>query len=543
MQFRIRGPVFTGNNMQPDPQMLLSQTVSDPQAAALQNLLDLSPASMFSLDGGLCYTAFNRKHAQGMQALCGLEIHPGDNFLECIQLPADREAASRNLARALAGEEFTELITLGSEERFKITILLLHTPIRAENGAVVGVHIYSEDVTDLRKAEDRLLDYQHHMEALAQERAEQARRASEAKFKILFHSLPLPSAIFRLVTSPAGELLDWIIEDANDFGAAVFGKAPQDLPGHRVSEFVEAHILAPYLAVCQDIRASGGFRMFESFFEPHQRHYLTTAFMLSPDLYAIINLDITEEKEAEARLRESEERYRLLFTSCLDGVLITGPDGSVQAANQAALEMLGWTAEELKRLTRRELFDQQDPLLPSARREHSRLGRYMGELTVIRKDGSKFPGEVSTCSFTDWRGKRSMGIFIYDLSIRRQLEEALSYSEELFRLLLANSLEAILLTTPGNGSIQQANPAAERLFGWTEAELCALGRGRIMDMSSLGAQNAVKQRGIAGHFTGEVTHFRKDGSKFPARSDPFSQGWFQIPGPGFNLPLQRSPWE
>ena len=87
--------------------------------------------------------------------------------------------------------------------------------------------------------------------------------------------------------------------------------------------------------------------------------------------------------------------------------------------------------------------------------------------------------------------------------------------------MLANSLEAILLTTPGNGSIQQANPAAERLFGWTEAELCALGRGRIMDMSSLGAQNAVKQRGIAGHFTGEVTHFRKDGSKFPAQVSTF----------------------
>ena len=616
---------------------------ASPQAAALQNLLDQSPATMFSVDREFCYTAFNRKHFLGMQALYGVEIHLFDNFIECIQLPADRETARSRMVRALGGEELVEQVNLGSEDGFRLTGLLMHTPIRGGSGEITGVNVYSEDVTEMRSVADRLLENQAYMEGLVQEHtaqlqasetrhrrlfdnmnslilvidpqtgmildanpaactfyrvshalltrlslsnlsitppellsdtlqkfasgelehfnavhrlpngetreveiyggpldfngrpavmgvlhdvtgrklAEQARRAGEEKFRALFHTLPLPSVIYRLVIAPSGEVLDGIIEDVNDFGAAFYGQSPQDLLGHRASEFIQPHVLGPYLKVCREIKESGKSRMFETFFETTGQHFLATAMMLSHDLYALINLDISEQKQAEGQLRSNEERYRQLFETSLDAVLVTDQDGRVQAANPAATDIFGWTSAEFLHLSRKDLFDQTNPALQAAREVGRQQGRFMGELILIRKDGSRFPAAVSSSAFTDWRGKRSIGIFIYDLSVRRDLEAALRESEARQTILFQNSREAMLIAIPESGAIESANPAALRLFGCSEAELRALGRRGIVDMSDPQVESAVDELSEGGRFSGRVTMIRKDASKFPAQVSTF----------------------
>ncbi len=65
------------------------------------------------------------------------------------------------------------------------------------------------------------------------------------------------------------------------------------------------------------------------------------------DRLAIYCRDITERKNAELALKESEDRYRSLYESALDAILLTAPNGSIIAANKAACQMFGQSEAEI----------------------------------------------------------------------------------------------------------------------------------------------------------------------------------------------------
>ncbi len=65
-------------------------------------------------------------------------------------------------------------------------------------------------------------------------------------------------------------------------------------------------------------------------------------------------------------MRESENRYRSLFESSVDGILLTAPDGTIFAANPAACRMLGRTQEEICAVGRDGVIDPADPKLQAA---------------------------------------------------------------------------------------------------------------------------------------------------------------------------------
>ncbi len=131
----------------------------------------------------------------------------------------------------------------------------------------------------------------------------------------------------------------------------------------------------------------------------------------------------TEElRAAYATVRESEERYRSLVDNCLDGVLLTSPSGQVLDANPAICQMLGRTAEEICTLGRRGLVASEDPRLAKLLDERRLTGRARGELTMIHRDGSRVPVEVSSTIFTDRHGQVRTSMSIRDLRTQKRAE-------------------------------------------------------------------------------------------------------------------------
>ncbi|HUU28972.1 MAG TPA: sigma 54-interacting transcriptional regulator [archaeon] len=73
-------------------------------------------------------------------------------------------------------------------------------------------------------------------------------------------------------------------------------------------------------------------------------------------LYMLMFEDITDRKEAEEALRESEEKYRTLFEESKDALCTTTLDGKFIDFNQALLDMLGYTREEMLKLNVRQIY-------------------------------------------------------------------------------------------------------------------------------------------------------------------------------------------
>jgi len=78
-------------------------------------------------------------------------------------------------------------------------------------------------------------------------------------------------------------------------------------------------------------------------------------------------------------------------------------------------------------------------------------------------------------------GKNLLYSIIHDITEQKKVESKLKESENKFRTFFENIMDAVLLTIP-DGTILAANPPAEKLFGYTEEEICKIGRNCLVDI-------------------------------------------------------------
>jgi two-component system, cell cycle sensor histidine kinase and response regulator CckA len=145
----------------------------------------------------------------------------------------------------------------------------------------------------------------------------------------------------------------------------------------------------------------------------------------------VLQAEFRERGKIEERLRESEERYRSIFDSSIDGIILSTPEGNLLAANPAACRMFGMTEEEMCLAGRSALIDAADPAVMRFYDEFERAGRASGEISCIRKDGSRFTCEQSSVLFRDSDGNERSSVILRNTTERKRMEQHLIQSQKM----------------------------------------------------------------------------------------------------------------
>jgi two-component system sensor kinase FixL len=215
-----------------------------------------------------------------------------------------------------------------------------------------------------------------------------------------------------------------------------------------------------------------------------------------------------------------------LLAAATDAMLIADPDGLIALANPALERLFGIPVQDL-------LGQPVENLIPPRlRHRHGQLRsaygeqprtRSMGagaELFGLRGDGTEFPVEVSLSPLQMGPGMALVLATIHDISGRKAAERALQESEARMRAIVDSAVDAII-TIDEHGMVDRMNPSAQRLFGYTEAQMAGCNVAQLMAQPHRALHDGylanylrTGEKKVIG--TGrEVEGRRQDGSVFP----------------------------
>ncbi len=236
------------------------------------------------------------------------------------------------------------------------------------------------------------------------------------------------------------------------------GKTPVFLSAPLKNDFnkINEHFNLAFDGIPQQFEFWGKRKSGEIF--PKIVHLYKTKYFGEDVIYAFA-VDISEMKQAQVKIKESEERFRALFNHATDSIIIVDPnypkgEPVILDVNEAAFKALGYVKEELIGLQVKQITDKKTFELAQSRFKKLKVGTPLTfEANRIRKDGSSFPVEVSS-RIIILGNKKLIYLIERDITERKKVET------ELTRLAaLIQQTEAITIVTDLEGNMEYVNPA------------------------------------------------------------------------------------
>jgi diguanylate cyclase (GGDEF)-like protein/PAS domain S-box-containing protein len=311
--------------------------------------------------------------------------------------------------------------------------------------------------------------------------ATEAKRRSEQRYRDLLARAPVGQAIY---TS------DGVLVEVNAAWLSLLGYEAREVIGRRSLEFVHPDDRDATLQTAEDLVAG---RIATSVSERRLRRkdgsyvWVSSSITLErdaegrPDYFHSMIIDITEAKNAEARLRDSEERYRRLIDEAPVAQVIARIDGTLVEVNRAFLTLLATTRDEVFSRSPVELFHPDDLL--GLRDELNRLlageiDHFEMERRLVRADGAHVwvAGGTTLIRQGDQLFLHSV---LQDITERKLAEQALRESEERYRAVIEALHDGVLVQ--GRHRLEAVNGAAVRLLGRSANDLARVETWDEMD--------------------------------------------------------------
>ena len=214
----------------------------------------------------------------------------------------------------------------------------------------------------------------------------------------------------------------------------------------------------------------------------------------------VIFENITERKENEKAIRESEQKFRVVIEQSQEGFILTDESGKVIEFNRAMEQISGMGREEaigkqlwdveLKITTQDKNFIYLYKNLKSLMANYMKTGKAtlsdkIFELDILHPDGMNNSVQISYFIINSEKG-RMLCITVRDITSKKRIEDAIKESEEKFRSVIEQSTDGIMLSDE-RGIITKYNSAMERITGIGRQEV--LGR-QMLDVHQILLKNS-----------------------------------------------------
>jgi PAS domain S-box-containing protein len=305
--------------------------------------------------------------------------------------------------------------------------------------------------------------------------AELALRDSEERFHNLFDNMAEGVALHELLLDAEGLPAEYRILEVNAAFASILGIDSAKVVGQlsRAAYGIEA---PPYLSEYAAVVANQQSIMFEAWFAPLRKHFSISVVPWRSNGFATIFSDISQRKQAELALRDSEERLSTLFQQAADGItLIDAESMAFVEFNDAACASLGYSRDEFAQLdlaqlnaeySARQIRAAIDDILESGAADFETLHRH--------KDGSLRNIWVSN-RLVRIQGRTYIAAMWTDITHRKAAEQALREAEMRWKFALEGSGLGVWDWNIESGETY-FSPLWLEMIGYAADELTAISR-------------------------------------------------------------------
>ncbi len=188
-----------------------------------------------------------------------------------------------------------------------------------------------------------------------------------------------------------------------------------------------------------------------------------------------VSRDVTERKRWADAISAEQSFRKAIEASVPAGIATVDLDGRQSYVNPAFCKMVGWSEQELLGAVPPFAYwppEDAGAMLKNIRRTISGKGTLEPhEVRFMRRSGERFDVLIQTSPFTDGSGNQIGWLgSITDVTDRKRIMEALRESERRYRAITDNAIDGII-TIDEKSTIVLANPAVEKIFGYTNTEL------------------------------------------------------------------------
>jgi PAS domain S-box-containing protein len=365
-------------------------------------------------------------------------------------------------------------------------------PVFDDEGKVSALAVFSTDITERRQAEEAL-----------RISSDIVRSIPSGLFTYKYEP---PDKLFLLDGNPAAERL------ANIKVSECIGKDFNDIwPQARNSGITDNFLMV--------MKTGKTYETEDQYYEDEKLEgaFRICAFPMSKELLGVAFENITQQKQAEAALRESEEKFRSLAEQSPNMIFIN-KKGKVVYANKKCEEVMGYKREELcspdfdfRTLVTPESLD----LINDSFTRHLKGQEVQPyDYTIISKEGMRIE-VINASKLIQYEGQTAVLGIVTDITERKRAEQALRESEERLKILFESAPDTIYLID-SEGRFIDGNRAAFELIRFARDEV--IGKSLVeLDLLSAGQLSKAKanlKKVVAGKLSGPNEYIlkRKDGT-------------------------------